>query len=270
MKLGIFNLSKSKIGEMSLPVQFSEEYRPDIIARAVLAIQSRKRQPYGAHEEAGKRYSAKLSRRRRNYKTSYGIGISRIPRKTMSRSGSRFNWVGALAPGTVGGRQAHPPKPSKIVAKKINRQERLKAIRSAIAATVIKEVIAERGHKMPENFPFILDESLIELKKTKEVINALQALGFSAELERAESKKIRAGKGKLRGRKYQKKKSLLIVVSKDSILTKSASNIPGVEVVEVKNLNAELLAPGTKPGRLTLWTKSAVEMLEREGLFLAK
>jgi len=30
----------------------------------------------------------------------------------------------------------------------------------------------------------------------------------------------------------------------------------------LENLNAELLAPGTHPGRLTVWTKSAFEKLE--------
>ncbi len=30
----------------------------------------------------------------------------------------------------------------------------------------------------------------------------------------------------------------------------------------VKNLNAELLAPGAHPGRLTLWTNGALEQLD--------
>ena len=44
-----------------------------------------------------------------------------------------------------------------------------------------------------------------------------------------------------------------------------ARNHAGVDVVVVENLNAELLAPGTHPGRLTVYTKSAVEKLG--GLF---
>jgi large subunit ribosomal protein L4e len=42
---------------------------------------------------------------------------------------------------------------------------------------------------------------------------------------------------------------------------KAANNLLGVDVAFVKNLNAELLAPGTHPGRLTVWTKDSVEEL---------
>src|SRR3989338_372904 len=182
MKLDILDSSNNKIGEIKLPRQFDEEYRPDLIQRAVLAIQSHKRQAYAASESAGKRASAKLPRRRRDYKGSYGIGISRVPRKIMSGKGSRHNWVGAVAPGTVGGRRAHPPKPSKDWAKKVNKKENRKAIRSALAAAMNKEFVKN----VPENCPFIIETKFESLRKTKEVIEALIRLGFSNELERAE------------------------------------------------------------------------------------
>lgn len=270
MKLNILDISKNKIGEINLPVQFSEDFRPDIISKAVLAIQSNKRQPYGAAPEAGKRHAAKLSRRRRKYKTAYGYGISRVPRKILSRRGTRFNWVGAVAPGTVGGREAHPPKAGKLLSKKINGKERLKAIRSAIAATMDRKIVEGRGHKVPANFPFILEDKFESLTKTKNVVSALEQLGFSEELQRAKTKKVRAGKGKSRARKYAKRKSLLIVIGNKQSIINAAKNIPGVDVVDVKKLNAEMLAPGTMPGRLTLWTKSSIEALDKEKLFLAK
>lgn len=268
MKVKIVDLENRKVGEMKLPSQFDEEYRPDIIARAVLAIQSHNRQPYGASSEAGKRASAKLSRRRRDYKTAYGYGISRVPRKILTRRGTRFNWVGAFAPGTVGGRRAHPPKSEKIFYKKINTKERLKAIKSAIAATMVPELVSERGHKVPQEFPFIVDGKFENLDKTKSVVEVLIKFGFDKELERGKLKKVRAGKGKSRGRRYKKKKSILIVTSKDSAVAKTARNIPGIDVVDVKNLNAETLAPGAKAGRLTLWTKEAIELMEKENLFM--
>ena len=267
MKVQILDTSNNKVGEMKLPVQFDEDYRPDLIHRAVLAIQSHNRQPYAAHEMAGKRSSAKLSRRRRDYRGSYGFGISRVPRKIMTRRGTRMNWVGAFAPGTVGGRRAHPPKTEKIWRHKINEKERAKAIRSAIAATMIKEVVIERGHLVPKNYPFVLDEKFESIEKTKNVLDILRKLGLTDELERAEEKKVRAGKGKMRGRKYKKKKGPLIVVSKKDKFYDAVSNIPGIDVVEVKNINAQLLAPGAKAGRLTLWTTSAINLLEKEKLF---
>jgi len=267
MKIDILDSSKNKVGEIKLPSQFEEDYRPDIIQRAVLAIQTHKRQPYSASPGAGKRASAKLSRRRRDYRGSYGIGISRVPRKIMTRRGTRMNWVGAFAPGTVGGRRAHPPKTEKIWWKKINEKERAMAIRSAIAATILKEAVIQRGHIIPDNYPFALEDKFELLEKTKSVLESLNKLGLQNELERVKDRKIRAGKGKSRGRKYRSKKGLLVVVSKTGKLSKAISNIPGIDIVEVKNLNAEILAPGGKAGRLTLWTISAINMLEKESLF---
>ncbi|MBI2574634.1 50S ribosomal protein L4 [Candidatus Woesearchaeota archaeon] len=267
MKLSIMGLDKTEKGSIELPQQFSEPVNRDLIKRAVLALQANKRQPYGAKPTAGKRQSAKISRRRRNYKGSYGMGISRVPRKTMSRSGRRFMWMGAFAPGTVGGRRAHPPKAEKIWAQKINKQENRKAIRSAIAATLNKELVAARGHKAPEAYPFVLGSGAETIQKTKEAAKALAGIGFEDELIRASKKTIRAGKGKMRGRRYVTKKGLLLVVAKSCELMKAARNLPGIEIVEVNRLNAELLAPGTAPGRMTLFTESAIERLGKERLF---
>jgi large subunit ribosomal protein L4e len=267
MKLKILDAKNTEKGSKDLPKVFSEEFRPDLIKRAVEAMQSNRRQPYGASPDAGKRASAELSRRRRKYRGSYGHGISRVPRKIMSRRGSRLNWVGAFAPGTVGGRRAHAPKATKIWTKKINVKERRKAIRSAIAATMIKETVQERGHVAPASYPFIITNDFEKLSKTKDVEGALTSLGFKDELSRASEKTFRAGKARLRGRKYRKRKGPLFVVGADCILLKAAPNVAGVEVVRVDNLNAELLAPGTNPGRITLFTESAIERLGKENLF---
>lgn len=267
MELRILGIEGSEKGRIKLPVQFEEEIRPDMIKRAVLAIMSHKRQPYGAFPEAGKGASGKISKRRKNYRGCYGIGISRVPRKIFSRRGTRMGWQAALVPGTKGGRQAHPPKAERIWWQNINKKERRNAIRSAIAATINKELAEKRGHKVPNNYPFIIDSSIEDISKTKNAVDTLIKLGLKEELERAEKKKIRAGKGKLRNRKYKRRKGPLIVVSKDCKLLKSANNILGIDVCEVKNINAELLAPGTIPGRLTLWSKGAVELLEKEKLF---
>ena len=268
MKLAVFDSTNSKVSEMKLPPQFDEDVRDDLILKAVLAIQSHNRQDYSASPGAGKRSSAKLSRRRRKYRGSYGIGISRVPRKIMSRRGTRLNWVGAFMPGTVGGRRAHPPKAEKIWWKKMNNKENSKALRSAISATVLKETVAGRGHLVPDNYPFIIDDKLESLDKTKKVIEFFTKLGLGSELARVEEKKVRAGRGKGRGRKYKTKKGPLVVVSKKDKLCMAASNIPGVDIVDVRSLNAELLAPGGKPGRLTLWTSASVNILEKEKLYV--
>ncbi|MFV2041120.1 MAG: 50S ribosomal protein L4, partial [Candidatus Hydrothermarchaeales archaeon] len=86
--------------------------------------------------------------------------------------------------------------------------------------------------------------------------------GCSSDLERAKPKSIRSGKGTKRGRKYKRKKSVLIVAASDANLSKAAGNISGVDVTSVKDLNAEHLAPGANPARLTVYTVSALKELE--------
>ena len=113
----------------------------------------------------------------------------------------------------------------------------------------------------------VSDNSFESLNKTKSVVEALLNLGLEEELSRTSEKSIRAGKGKSRGRKYKKKKGLLIVVADKQKLSKAVSNIPGVDIVDVKSLNVELLAPGGNPGRLTLWTNDAIALMEKENLF---
>ena len=268
MKLQILNQDLNKKGEKELPQQFNEEYRPDLISRAVHALHSSKRQRYGASPEAGMRSASKVSKRRRKYRGCYGFGISRVNRKILSRRGTRMFWVGAFSPQTVGGRRSHPPKAEKVFEQKINTKERRKAIRSAMAATVSKDLVTSRGHSVPENYPFIIDSAIEQLNKTKDIKEALLKLGFKDELERTLIRKVRAGIGKLRGRKYKTKKGPLIVTSKECELSKSARNISGLDVCKVNNLNAELLAPGAVPGRLTIYTEDSLKVFDDKSLFL--
>jgi len=268
--LPVLDSKKGMERKKDLPKQFNEEIREDLVKRAVLAIQSHKRLQYGASPLAGKRSSAKLSRRRRDYRGAYGLGISRVPRKILSRRGTRMNWVGAFAPGMRGGRKAHPPKSSKIFFQKINTKERRKALRSALAATVLTELVRRRNHVLPEIYPFILDNNFETVKRTKDLENSLYLLGLGKELERTDYSKIRAGKGKRRNRRYRKRKGPLIVVGADCSLIRAGRNMPGLDVVEVRKLNIELLAPGAQVGRLTLFTENALDIMEKEKLFTIK
>ena len=266
MKLDILDLSKNKVGEIVLPVQFDESIREDLVKRSFLVLRGNSRQAYGAMKGAGMRSSSDLSKRRKKYRGMYGFGIARTPRKILSRRGTRMMWVGALSPNTVGGRRAHPPKSEKIFSKKVNKKERKKAIRVCISATIISDLVKKSGHILPKNYPFIIDNKFENLSKTKELLNVLKTLELGKELERVSEKKVRAGKGKGRGRKYKIKTGPLIVVSKESNIIKAADNIPGVDVVNVKNLNVKMLGNGV-PGRLTLWTASSLDILEKERLF---
>jgi large subunit ribosomal protein L4e len=267
-KLKVMDAKKAEVGSVDLPVQFSEAVRPDIIKRAVHTIDANTRQPYGSDPEAGKKASAKVSRRRRDYRGSYGHGISRVPRKVLSVRGTRFNWVGANAPGMRKGRRAHPPKAEKVWEKKINIKEKRKAIRSAMSATLIAELVEKRGHQLPAGYPFIIDSSFEKMSKTKDVMSAFSALGLDNEFERTSTRTVRAGRGTMRGRKYKSKVGPLVVVSDKCELFNAAKNLPGVDVAIVSRLNASVLAPGADCGRLTLWTKAAVEKVGKDKLFM--
>jgi large subunit ribosomal protein L4e len=105
--------------------------------------------------------------------------------------------------------------------------------------------------------PLIVEDEVQGLTKTREVKDLFVKLGIWPDVMRADRKKIRAGRGKTRGRKRKVGKGPMLVISEDLGLIKAAGNLPGVDIVKVEDLNAELLAPGTHPGRLVVWSKSA-------------
>lgn len=253
-----------------LPLQFRERVRPDIIERAVLAIQSRQRQPYGADPEAGLKHVTHWKKRSNAYRGIRGRSYpsSRTPRKITFRRGMQMSGPGGEAPQTVGGRQAHPPKADKDFEKDINDKERRKAIRSAIAATADEELVADRGHAVDGvDLPLVVSDDIESVEQTGEVEELLRDLGLGAELDRVKPKQPRAGKGTMRGRRYRRKTGPLLVVGEDDGIGRAAANIPGVDVAQVDQLNAELLAPGTEPGRLVVWSENALNRLNDEDLF---
>ncbi|MBI2148112.1 50S ribosomal protein L4 [Candidatus Woesearchaeota archaeon] len=252
MKVDVLSLDGKKLKPIELPVQFNDDYEPDLVNRAVLVIFSHKRQPYGTMPKAGQGYSAKLSRRRRDYKGAYGKGISRVSRKTMWRRGMQFGWVGAISPGTVGGRRAHPPKSTKIWDQKINNKERKKAIRSAMSGVVQKSKL------------LVVEDKFENLKKAKDVKNVLTILGFDTQAV----KRKNSGKAKSRGRAIRYKKNPLVVVTKNCDVIKAISNLAGYDTIDVKSLNASLLSLGYGLPRPCIFTEGAINLLTNEKLFL--
>jgi large subunit ribosomal protein L4e len=248
----VFNLEGKPVGKIDLPLIFGTALRPDVIRRAVLAIQSNRLQPQGRDPMAGKRTTAESR--------GVNLGISRVPRVKGGSSRAAF------APGTVGGRAAHPPTSDKKIVKRIPKKEKHLAVLSAIAATASKEVVVARGHSIEDvpEIPLIVTDDLEGLKKVKEVEEVFIHLGILSDVYRVkESRAIRAGKGKSRGRKTKQAIGPLLVVAKNNGLMEAARNIPGVDITTLRNLNVEMLAPGTHPGRLTVWTSSAIGELNR-------
>lgn len=256
-RAAVYGPDGAKIGEIELPLHFLEPVRADLIKRAYLSALSARFQPKGASPEAGKSHSCQSF--------GVGLGIARIPRH------KGHLWPrGCFAPNTVGGRRAHPPRVEKKLHEEINKKERRLALRSAIAATAYLSMARARGHVVDgiEQLPLVASGDVEQIAKTEKLRRALEALRLWRDVERAaEGIRIRSGVGKMRGRRYKGPKSLLIVASSDNAqLVKAARNLPGVDVVGVRRLSVLYLAPGGVPGRLTLWTKPAVE--ELRGLFL--
>jgi large subunit ribosomal protein L4e len=246
----IFDLHGKAIKKTNMPTVFSTPVRPDVIKRAVLAIQSNRLQPQGRDPMAGKRTTAESR--------GTGMAMARVPR---IKGGSGR---AAFAPSTVGGRQPHPPRVEKKIVKDIPKKEAKLALISAIAATAQKDIVASRGHKVDNviQIPLVVEDAFEALTRAKEVEDVFASLGISDDLVRVkDSRSIRAGKGKRRGRKTKQAIGPLIVVVDGTTLANAASNIPGVQVTTVTDLNTEMLAPGTHPGRLTVWTNGAFEQL---------
>ncbi|MEM5815306.1 MAG: 50S ribosomal protein L4 [Candidatus Aenigmatarchaeota archaeon] len=259
----VFSVDGSVKEEIELPQIFSYPIREDLILRAFLAIQSHKRQPYGTNKLSGLRTSAHYHGERRTRYSMMNRGIARHQRLHGKTVPSLF-WQARIAPQTKGGRPAHPPLVEKIWYQKINKKEKKKAIISAIAATKVLDLVKSK-HRLNgiNELPIVVEDEIEMVSKTKDIVRFLRKIGLEEELERLKEKKIRAGKGKMRGRRYKKKKGILFVVRDDTNLKKAVKNISGCEAIKVKDLSVEHLAPGGKPGRLVIFTKGSIEELEK-------
>lgn len=263
----IHGIDGSETGEMDLPEVFQTPHRPELIKRAVHAYQSSRRQSYGTDPHAGQKTSAHYEGHRHEPPGVQMMerGMARLPR-IHGDAPPHMRMRARLVSGTVKGRRPHGPKADKKWEKDMNDKERRLAIRSAVAATRNEELIRERNHRFDGDVPLVVSDDIQEISRTRELKNALTSLGLEDELSRVAERKIRAGKGKNRGRKYRTKKGPLIVIDDDNGIRQAASNIPGVDVVHVDTLNAENLSPGAHGARLTVWTELALETIgERYG-----
>ncbi|MCI4349265.1 MAG: 50S ribosomal protein L4 [Thermoplasmata archaeon] len=247
-RVHVLNLQGKPGESVSLPLAFSESIRTDLIRRAVNAARSARRQPHGTSPTAGRRHSVEWSGK--------GKGVARTPRLMGSNRG-------AQAPNTVGGGQAHPPKVATIWLKRLNTKERRLAFRAALAATRERALVTQRGHRIPEaiHLPVVLEDPIEAVGATADAHALLERLHLVADVNRAQwGTHVRAGRGKRRGRYRHEPKSLLVVTSEPGKAL-GFRNLPGVDVVSVGRLGTEDLAPGGDPGRLTLFSRAAIDRL---------
>jgi len=249
----VYALDGTVASETTLPPVFKAPLRKDLVRRVYLHLRSHTFQPKGASKGSGHKHSVE----------SWGVGFGMARISRVRGTGTAKYMAGGMVPSAVGGRPTHPPVVEKKIHKKVNVKERRLALLSAIAATASQADVLRRGHRLPaeRSLPIVVVDDVESIRKTTELKNFLLSIGLGDELDRCHTVKVRAGKGKMRGRRYKKRVGPLIVVSNNRGVSKAANGITGVSVVEARNLSVLHLAPGGEPGRLTLYTTAALQTL---------
>jgi large subunit ribosomal protein L4e len=247
---------KDAIGSQVLPAVFKAPIRPDIIALTFKNMNKNNRQAYAVSEKAGHQTSAE----------SWGTGraVARIPR--VSGGGTHRSGQAAFGNMCRGGRMFAPTKIWRKWHVKTNQNQKRYATASALAASAIPSLVLARGHRIEQinEVPLVVGNGVESLTKTKAAVALLEALNAYADVVKvSNSRKLRAGLGKLRNRRHRQRRGPLVVYNEDNGLVKAFRNIPGVEVANVNRLNLLQLAPGGHMGRFVIWTQGAFDRLDQ-------
>ncbi|KAF2198630.1 60S ribosomal protein-like protein L4 [Delitschia confertaspora ATCC 74209] len=245
-----------------LPQVFKAPIRPDIVHAVHTGMAKNRRQPYAVSEKAGHQTSAE----------SWGTGraVARIPR--VSGGGTHRAGQAAFGNQCRSGRMFAPTKVWRKWHQKINLGQKRFATASALAASSSAALLMARGHNVstvPE-VPLVVSSTAFADKaiaKTAAALALLKKVGAGADIEKVtKSRKLRAGKGKMRGRRYRQRRGPLVVYNPEedgSEIVLACRNIAGVETSSVYSLNLLQLAPGGHLGRFIVWTSSAFAALDK-------
>jgi len=149
--------------------------------------------------------------------------------------------------------------------RKINVAQKRYAMCSAIAATGVPALVMAKGHQIGgiNEVPMVVSDKVQSFQKTKEAVVFLRRNKAWADVAKVyATRRMRAGKGKLRNRRHVQKLGPLVIYDQDQGLTKAFRNIPGVDTIKVDALNLLKLAPGGHVGRFCIWTESAFKKLD--------
>jgi len=196
---------------------------------------------------------------------SWGTGraVARIPR--VRGGGTHRSGQGAFGNMCRGGRMFAPTKTWRNWHRRININQRRFAICSAIAATGIPAIVMSKGHRIEEisEVPLVVSDKVEEYKKTKEAVGLLKRLKAWNDIKKVyNSKRFRAGKGKMRNRRRIMKRGPLVIYGQDNGISRAFRNIPGITLINVSRLNLLKMAPGGHVGRFCIWTESAFRKLD--------
>lgn len=252
----VYNAKNEAAGSsVCLPAVFRAPIRPDIVSVIHNEIAKNKRQAYCVNVDAGHQTSAE----------SWGTGraVARIPRA----KGGGTHRSGQAAYGNMcrGGRMFAPTKTWRRWHRKVNVAQKRYAMCSAIAASGVPSLVMAKGHDVTgiQEVPLVVSDAVQSFNKTKEAVVFLKINKAWNDVARVyATRRMRAGKGKLRNRRRVQKLGPLVVYDQDQGLTKAFRNIPGVDVIQVDALNLLKLAPGGHVGRFCIWTESAFKKLD--------
>jgi len=264
-KIQILDIKGNKTKEMTSSI-FDGQIRRDIVQRIVEIERLAEKQMYAPFYLAGLQTSASgnVKHNRHVWKTDRGRGLSRYPKKRMSDKGSHFVWVAAVAPGVRGGRRSHPPEVLRRELK-INKKEKIIGLISALAMISSLEELKKKYQTLAEikdseiklKLPIVVESKVLSLK-TKELFNSLKnLLGENLMSIAIQNKSVRAGKGKMRGRKYKKNSGLLMITADNQ-----DKKITGIDVKKVRDLKLKDIA--SNGARLTIFTEEAIKDLEKK------
>ena len=267
----VFDIAVEINDDIQLPAAFDEPVRVDLIRRAVQAARNNRRQAYGSRAHGGKKRPMAGMKHSVEW-WGKGRGVARIMRRTGSRPWrpEPSHPRGPTSPRSEGGEglveqaqsrrapigDAQRPRGHDITGSDRRgevtaSQRRSRRSRSCWGPT-------PRWARMGPPRPSSMHSPRTRHKEAQE--HPREPRSGCGPPASKEGRKIRAGKGTMRGRVHKQPKSALIVVaSKDGLAR--AENLPGVDVVAARDLSAEDLAPGGDLGRLTVFTSAAIETL---------
>merc|ERR1712076_97536 len=253
--VSVYNEQGEASGQITLPAVFKAPIRPDVVSFIHHEVAKNHRQPYCVNRDAGHQTSAE----------SWGTGraVARIPR--VRGGGTHRSGQGAFGNMCRGGHMFAPTKVYRRWHRHVNTQQKRYAICSAIAATGVPALVMAKGHHIegiPE-VPLVVSDKVQSYTKTKEAYILLKRTKAYNDVDQVcKTKRMRAGKGKMRNRRRVMKKGPLVIYDKDLGLTRAFRNLPGVETISVDKLNILKLAPGGHVGRFCIWTESAFKKLD--------
>merc|ERR1712142_211749 len=254
-QVSVYDESGAAAGQVATPAVFRAPIRSDIVNFVHTNLRKNSRQATGVKKIAGEQTSAE----------SWGTGraVARIPR--VRGGGTHRSGQAAFGNMCRGGRMFAPLKTWRRWHKRCNINQRRFAMTSAIAATGVPALVMAKGHmidNVPE-IPLVVSNGAQEFKKTKQAVDLLKAVGAWDDIKRVyATRRMRAGRGKMRDRKHVQKLGPCIVYAQDNCVVRAFRNIPGVDTLNVNQLNVLRLAPGGHVGRFLVFTEEAFKALD--------